>query len=295
MIYAFLVFIGGCFYGVLSTIVKFAYAAGYTVNQVIGAQFFFGFIFQSILVLIVSRKKVSWKQAGLLMLVGTTMSGTGIFYGASLVTVPASIAIVLLFQFTWIGIIIEAITNRTRPSAGKVISIIVLLIGTVLSANVINGEFGAISVWGIVLGLLSAVTYSLFIFASGKVATNVPAFNRTMFMSMGGMLLVFAVYPPTFLMDGALLDGLWKYGIPLALVGTVISSTCMIVGVPKVGPGLSSILSSSELPVAVVASALVLHENVSAWQWVGVLLIFVGIAIPQLKVFREKKQSPVHI
>lgn len=287
MFYAFLVFLGGAFYGILSTIVKFAYAAGYTVNQVIGAQFFFGFLMQTIIVLLFSRKRVSLKQAGLLMLVGTTMSGTGIFYGASLVTVPASIAIVLLFQFTWIGIIIEAITNRKLPSKGKVISIIVLLIGTLLSANVINGEFGTLNVWGVVLGLLSAVTYSLFIFVSGKVATDVPAFNRTMLMSMGGMLLVFAIYPPTFLIDGSLFDGLWKYGVPLALVGTVISSTLLMIGAPKVGPGLASILTSAELPVAVVSSALVLQEAVSALQWLGVVLIFVGIAIPQLRVFRE--------
>lgn len=288
MIYAFLVFMGGCFYGILSTIVKFAYAAGYSVNEVIGAQFFFGFILQMIVVLLFSRKKVSWKQAGLLMLVGTTMSGTGIFYGASLVTVPASIAIVLLFQFTWVGIIIEAIASRKRPSKGKVISIIVLLIGTLLSANIIDGGFDDLTLWGVGLGLLSAVTYALFIFVSGKVATNVPALNRTMMMSMGGMLLVFVIYPPTFLVDGALLGGLWKYGLLLALFGTVISGSCLMIGAPKIGSGLATILSSSELPVAVISSALVLKESVSIMQWLGVALIFVGIIIPQLRVFRER-------
>ena len=47
------------------------------------------------------------------------MSMTGIFYAISVEELPASIAVVLLFQFTWIGVVIEAIANRTFPSREK--------------------------------------------------------------------------------------------------------------------------------------------------------------------------------
>lgn len=55
------------------------------------------------------------------------------FYGFAVEQLPASIAIVLLFQFTWIGVILEAVVDRKLPSREKVISMVILLIGTVLA------------------------------------------------------------------------------------------------------------------------------------------------------------------
>ncbi|KOY14123.1 hypothetical protein AMS66_23145 [Paenibacillus xylanivorans] len=42
--YALIVFLGGCSYGVLSTFVKLAYAASFTVSVVTGGQYFFGVV-----------------------------------------------------------------------------------------------------------------------------------------------------------------------------------------------------------------------------------------------------------
>ncbi len=67
------------------------------------------------------------------------MSMTGIFYAISVEELPASIAVVLLFQFTWIGVIIEAIANRTFPSRDKIISILILFAGTLFAGGVFEG------------------------------------------------------------------------------------------------------------------------------------------------------------
>lgn len=63
------------------------------------------------------------------------MSLTSIFYGLSVKELPASIAIVLLFQFTWMGVLIEAIANKTFPSREKVLSILILFVGTVFAGG----------------------------------------------------------------------------------------------------------------------------------------------------------------
>ena len=57
------------------------------------------------------------------------MSMTGIFYAISVEELPASIAVVLLFQFTWIGVVIEAIANRTFQVVRKLyLSLFYLLV-----------------------------------------------------------------------------------------------------------------------------------------------------------------------
>ena len=117
--YSLLVLFGACSYGVLSTIFKLGFIDGFSAHQLLGGQYVFGWIGLLLLVLFFSRHKVSKKQFFSLLTVGTTMSMTGIFYAISVEELPASIAVVLLFQFTWIGVVIEAIANRHSQAVKK--------------------------------------------------------------------------------------------------------------------------------------------------------------------------------
>ncbi|WP_425331863.1 EamA family transporter [Paenibacillus sonchi] len=51
---------------------------------------------------------------------------------------------------------------------------------------------------------------------------------------------------------------------------------------PHIGSGMGTIMSASELPMAVVMSSLVLGEHVGWVQWAGVLIILGGIAFGNL-------------
>ncbi|GKS13122.1 hypothetical protein YDYSY3_41220 [Paenibacillus chitinolyticus] len=57
--YALIVFLGGCCYGILSTFVKLAYTAGFTVSAVIGGQYFFGAVLTWLAVLFTKKKKLT--------------------------------------------------------------------------------------------------------------------------------------------------------------------------------------------------------------------------------------------
>ena len=103
-------------------------------------------------------------------------------------------------------------------------------------------------------------------------------------MITGAMTITWLIYPPTFLFDGLLLEGLYKWGLLLALLGTVIPPLFFSIGVPKVGVSVGAILSAAELPVAVVASRFILKESVDGLQWFGVALILAAIILSNLRV-----------
>ncbi|WP_139488275.1 EamA family transporter [Brevibacillus dissolubilis] len=295
MRYILLVFLGACSYGVLSTFVKFAYEDGYIVNEVSGSQMFLGAVMAWILVLLLARQKASFKQWLLLAAVGTNMGLTGIFYYAALQSIPASIGIVLLFQFTWIGVLLDAVHKRQWPSRDKLLALVLLFAGTFLAGGLLDGGGG--DTWeftftGIGLGLLSAVTYALFILFSEKVAVEVHPLLRGAIMTTGSMLITFIVFPPTFLTNGTLFDGtLFQWGFLLAFFGAIIPTLFFTIGVPRIGGDLATILGAAELPTAVLLSSFVLHEHVSLLQWIGVIVILVGIVIPQLNQQRKNRQK----
>ncbi|MDF2681850.1 MAG: conserved hypothetical rane protein [Brevibacillus sp.] len=292
MRYILLVFIGACSYGILSTIVKLAYGQGYSPAEVIGGQMFFGFVLTWLPALFFLRTKPQMRQLLLLAAVGLTVGSTGILYYNALQYIPASVAIVLLFQFTWMGVLAEAILSRQLPDKQTVGSLVLLLIGTLLAGGLFeSGGLGQFNLIGVVLGLLSAVSYTLFLLSSGKAAITVHPWVRSSTMATGSLLLASLIYPPVFLFNGALWDGLFPYVFLLAFFGILLPTVLFNFGIPHIGAGMAAILGAAELPMAVISSYFILHESVSMLQMIGVCVILIAIVLPEWLRQRGKRRG----
>jgi drug/metabolite transporter (DMT)-like permease len=151
-----------------------------------------------------------------------------------------------------------------------------------LAAGVTEQGLAGFNWIGVLFGLLSAASYSLFVLMGGKAVPSVHPAYRSAWMITGGMLFVFILFPPSFLMSGAHLVGLLPYGFLLGLFGAFLPPVLFAIGVPHTGGGLAGILGAAELPVAVTLSAVVLHEHVSGLQWLGVVAVLLGVALPEL-------------
>ncbi|WP_062198157.1 EamA family transporter [Massilibacterium senegalense] len=287
-----IVLVGAISYGILSTIVKIAYAEGFTVQEVSGAQFGIATIIIWIIAFFKMKKQLSVvkpSQVVSLLLVGITSGLTGVFYYSSLQYVPASLAIILLFQFTWIGVVIDSVVNQKKPTRETIFSLIMLAIGTIFASELMGKQSGNIPFLGILFGLFSAITYSLFVFFSGKVSQNVHSILRSTFIITGAMITVFIVYPPMFIFHQPTSYHLFFYGLLLALFGPILPTLAFTYGVPKIGPGLATILGAAELPTVLISSMLILKETITPIQWLGVGMILLAIALPQMKFLRHSK------
>jgi drug/metabolite transporter (DMT)-like permease len=282
--YALVVFLGGCCYGILSTFVKLAYSAGFSVTEVTGGQYLFGALLTWVLVLFTKKKRIPFNQAFKLLLSGIPFGLTGVFYYQALQTLNASLAIIFLFQFVWIGTLFEWIFYKEKPTKGKIISIGILIIGSFLAAGAVAKSEVVLTMQGTVWGLLSALTFTTFITLSSSVGKDSPPFLKSAFLSTGGLIVVFLLFPPMFLFDLPTLAGVAQYGLLLGFFGVALPPLLFSIGMPHVGPGLGTILTASELPVAVTMSALILAEVVSFSQWLGVGIILCGIVIGNLKL-----------
>lgn len=290
-----LVFLGACSFGILSTFVKLAYKEGFTVGDVTGIQVFFGFIVLWAIVLLRQlfggkRNCTSMKEKVKLVAMGTSSGLVSIFYYQCVQAVPASIAILLLMQFTWMSLVLEAIISRKLPSLLQVATVALVLLGTAMAGRLFSGSIPDFDLTGILYGLLSGFFYSLFLMINGKVGNSLHPTTKSALLLTGACLLIFAVFPPEFLVNGALAEGLFKWGLVLALFGTIIPPLFYAYGTPKAGLGLSAILSAAELPVAVLMSSVVLHEEVWAVQWLGVAIIVGAIILSNINSLRQGRR-----
>ena len=287
----FLVGLGATSYGMLATFVKIAYGEGFTTPEVTIAQFVYGILGMLLINTFQKNKKgnetikASKKNIFQLMLAGTSLGMTSVFYYLAIKYIPVSIAIILLMQTVWMGVLFEMILEKKIPSTQKIISVIIVLIGTALATNLIQNKV-AFDWRGIILGLLSAASFTTTMFTANRVATHISSAQRSLFMLLGGAVIVtgFAIATQTTPFN---FDIFMKWGIVLALFGTIIPPLLFNAGFPLTGIGLGSIVSALELPVSVMMAYFLLSEKVNAIQWFGIVLIILAIVIMNVN-FKKK-------
>jgi len=296
----FLVGLGATSYGMLATFVKLAYAdkgvtgLPFTPAEVISSQFILGII--AILIINVFQKskkgtqvvKASATNIKQLMIAGTSTGLTSIFYYLAVKYIPVSIGIVLLMQTVWMGVVLEMILEKKLPSKIKIISVAIVLFGTVLATNILQTTT-QIDWRGIVLGLLAAASFTTTMFTANRVALGISSAQRSLYMLLGGAVIVF-FFALTTQHTPFNYDIFFKWGIILALFGTVIPPMLMNAGFPLTGIGLGSIVSALELPVSVMMAFFILQEEVIFIQWIGIILIIFAIVIMNINTsFLRKK------
>ncbi len=278
---AILVFLGACSYGVLATMVKLSYMAGFSTFEITFGQFSIGWSTLLLIVLFHNKTKLltttNFPSKRKLMLAGTTMGLTGIFYYLCVKNVSVSLAIVLLMQSTWMGVITEWLIEKQRPPIRKIIAALIVLLGTALAAELFNTEI-ALSLTGILFGLFAAVCYTITVYASGKVATHLPALERSFWMLSGGFIIIL-LYGLSYLGDPFEVGILTSYGIPLALFGTVLPPILFAYGMPSTGTAVGTIIGAVELPVSVLMAYFILKEVIHSGQWIGIILILSAVVL----------------
>ncbi|NMH25285.1 DMT family transporter [Flavobacterium solisilvae] len=293
----FLVGLGAASYGMLATFVKLAYkdtssqGLNYTPAEVIVAQFLIGIlIVLGINAFQKQRKgnnvvKASSSDIKKLMLVGTSTGLTSIFYYLAVKYIPVSIGIVLLMQTVWMGVVLEMFLEKKLPSKIKVFAVLIVLFGTALATNLFSKSID-LDWRGVVLGLLAAASFTTTMFAANKVALSISSAQRSLYMLLGGIIIVFIF---AFLTQKTPFnyDIFYKWGILIALFGTVIPPLLLNAGFPLTGIGLGSIVSALELPVSVMMAFMILNEKVVFTQWIGITLIILAIVLMNVK-FRNK-------
>lgn len=302
-----LVGLGATSYGMLATFVKLAYAEGYTTGEVTFAQFVFGILGMIVVAAFQQfRTPISInptrRETASLLLAGTSMGFTSIFYYLSVRYIEVSVAIVLLMQTVWMGVVAEYFLDKIIPSSRKILSVVIVLVGTVLATNLFKSELH-LDWRGIAWGLCAAASFTTTMFAANRIATHLLPAKRSFFMLLGGAVVV-AVFlaitqflPNNFLWAKEFFSSInegstvrdfdftifRKWGLVIALFGTIIPPIFMNAGFPKTGLGLGSIVSAVELPVSVMMAYFILSEEVVWSQWLGIVFILVAIVIMNIK------------
>lgn len=192
-----------------------------------------------------------------------------------------AVATVLLYVAPAIVAVMAWVAYRLPVSTAQRIALGVSFAG-VVGVAVGSGSAGGSSVMGIVLGLVSAVTYASYSliarFALERLSTT---FVVTSSLAVGAA----ALWAVKLVVDGVALPS--PTGIALIAmvngVGTTVTPMLLYTwGLRKIGPGRASLLATAEPAIAVVLAFVILGERMTLTQTGGALAIAAGVVIGSL-------------
>lgn len=296
--YILMVFTGACSFGILSTFVKLAYREGYTPAEISFSQAFIGMTVLWLFVFIQERRKVDIAADQMertpwwpLLLTGAAIGWTTFVYYVSVHYIPASVAIVILMQFTWISMLLEWCFFNQKPAGGQLMVTAVILTGTLLASGWLNTQTGSLSVKGILYAFGAALLYAVYIVANSRLNNNVHPLKKSAVMMIGSSMGIFLVNVSSLITSMHVDASLIKWAVFLAVFGTIIPPVLFARGIPKAGAGVSAMLMTAELPVAVICSHIVLREEIGTVQWLGILVMLFAIILLNVQKMKYLKRG----
>ncbi|KRK96020.1 DMT family permease [Levilactobacillus acidifarinae DSM 19394] len=276
--------LGAISFGVPATLFKIARREG-VVN---GPLLFWSFLSAVIVLGIVhlARRKwlryqhTNWKQLLLVIAAGTGSGFTNTFYIQALKLIPVAAAAVMLMQAVWLSVLLGSLIQRRWPSRLQVLSIILVLIGTVLAAGLFPIT-QALSPLGLFFAFLAACGYACTMQFTAHLGNNLDPLTKTWLLCFGAFLLISIIWGPQIVTAPTTWPTL-KWGFWIALFSMVFPLVAYSIFMPHLELGIGPILSSLELPASIVVAFVVLGETVSGLQIVGVLLIITAVIIPNV-------------
>lgn len=283
--------LGACSYGMLATFVKIAYHEGYSLAEVTVSQFGLGFIGLFILSLFRKREPVSViETSGIkgifkLIIAGISLGLTSVCFYQAVQYIPVSVGIVLLMQTVWISVILEMVLHKKLPGLRKIVSVFIILGGTILATDMLK-QSATINWTGFGWGMMAALSYTASMYSSNNIELNFPPLKRSLYMIMGGLLIILLVFHSS--LNSEFSYGIFlRWGLLLSLFGTIIPPLLFTRGMPLTGMGLGAIIASIEIPVSIIMAGLLLKESVNWLQWIGV--VFILFAVVLMNVGRGRK------
>ena len=278
--------VAGLAYGLGGTFNKMIAATGFSAGHIAIEQFLLASIILAVVTLVAYRRAPGLGVCLRLM-------GTGAFLGASTLFLYYAIgelsvgqAVAIQFQYVWITLALQCIFERKRPNIWVVLCALVIIAGSLFGSGLadefLSGNLGNVSITGLLLAMACSLSYSFFLYFNSRIAVEEPPLMRTLFLALGGAVVVSAFSPDFYTGAGdvvALLPG----GLLMAVVAVVLPCACLGLASRTLPGGLVAVLTADELPGAVFSGWLLLGEAITPLTIVGVVLICVGIVISETK------------
>lgn len=276
----------------------FLYDDGFNPSSVIFYRFVFAVLILG-LVLLVKREsfKVSKFEFTILSSLGVLFAASALSLYTSFKYMDSGIASTILFAYPVMVAVIMAFFFKEKTSFLTVCAIVLSIVGIVLLYRGDGNE--TLSVVGVLLVLVSSLTYAVYIVVVNRSKIRLNPFKETFYIMAVAAVVVFLYSlcsPSTNLIAIPGAHSLF-WLVFLALVPTIVAMTLLNMSIERIGSTPTAVLGALEPVTAVIISIFVFEGAFTARLMLGIVLILFSVLIitvldkipfSKIRIFRKR-------
>lgn len=269
-----LIAISAASFGTLAIFGRFLYAEGLDTFTMLFLRFSFA---ASVMALILMLRKQPFPHRQILLpLIGmgaVGYAGQSFSYLSAIKYASAGLVALLLYLYPTFVFMLSVIVLRENVTWVKIAAILLALIGTALTVDPAGGQL-----LGIVLAILSALIYSVYIIVGTNVMKHVSAVQSSLVIFTSAAV----VYGILMGINGAHFPSTstgWLGIAGIVLIATVIPVATFLAGLERIGPTNASLLSTIEPVVTVLLAWMIFGEHLQPITALGGALILVAVLL----------------
>jgi drug/metabolite transporter (DMT)-like permease len=280
--YLFVV-IAGVLWATIGLFVNSLLGKGLTPEQVAFLRLFLGFVILFIysFVKMPNALKISKKGLGYCIMVGIiSQAGFNICYFNSIDSIGVSASAVLLYTSPLFLAFLSMVVYKEKLNKIKIVSLIVCFMGSILAVTGGSLDFGQFNTNGILLGVMSAVTYACMSIISKGALKECEGITLLIYGFLIGSILMIPLANPmqliSYASDMSILPIILGLGIIPAACAYIFYLNGISTGIDL---SVAGILASTELIVSVLIGWTILGEDFSIGKSIGVIFMIASALI----------------
>ena len=222
--------------------------------------------------------KVSWKQAGVLLVLGLLYTASSLTLFEAYKYIASGLATTIVFLYPVLVAIIMVFL-KVVPSWPVWLSIVLTFVGVVIMTQSDSSQ--TVNPIGLLLSFVSALVYALFIVIinRSKVIGSISNSLLTFYALSVGTLVFLGKIAVS---DSGIMTGLtghtvWLNLVGLALLPTIVSTATLAIATRNIGATKASVLGVFEPVTAILVGTLVFGEALTTNIVVGIAISIVAI------------------
>lgn len=255
------------------------YEQGMNTNSVLFSRFSMAWIIISIILIIRKESlKVSKREFGVLTALGLLFTASSMTLYFSFKYIAAGVASTLLFTYPIMTAVIMGLFFKEKAGFKTIVAIVLSLVGVLLLYWSDAG--GALNTLGVILVLVSALTYAIYIIVVNRCPLEMSSFKINFYVvlycAIGMAVFAWLTGQPLRLPHNAVS---WFYSAWLAVVPATLSLVLMVYASKYVGATPTAILGALEPLTAVLIGIFVFNEAFGLRLAIGIVLILSAVII----------------
>ncbi|PKR76729.1 EamA family transporter [Halalkalibacillus sediminis] len=201
------------------------------------------------------------------------------FYFQVMELASLSVAVVFVYSSPVFATIISYFFFREPITVAKLIAIVLTIFGSALAIEFIPLTESTLSMQTILFGLLAGLFCATYSLLGKDISRYYHPFTITCYAMVCGSLFLIPTSQIWQHHEVLMNPDVWVHMIGISIFSTVIAYLCYTIGLAYIESSRATILSSTEIVIAVLVGVLVFKENLTMWQFVGILFVLASLAI----------------